>query len=113
MKATSFELFQEIIDFEYNGILYDFHNDYAILSFVIDKNMIKIIFESIDDLRSVVQLVFTDVDVLFFKYMKIDNNCNHNSMLMFQRIRLMENKEIVDTKEGKGLIRLEFENNIK
>ena len=114
MKATNLEPLQLILDFDDHGKLFDFHNDYTVHVLTIKDKTIKIIFKSIKDLKCVIQLVFTNIDVVCLKYQNSHNDYDKlNTMLMFQRMKYVCGDEIVETQEGRALIRLEFEYHIE
>ena len=117
MKATSLPLAEIVLDLEFDGVSYDFHNDYSLVSLDVETDRISCIFRPIHDAESQnrsewIRLQFLNAEIQTLRYSPSYETDSTNSLYILQRMRADDNGVIVEEKNHRALLGIRLERHI-
>ena len=107
VTGDSIEFFKNLIQFDYNDVYYDFHNDFICKKVLYCNGILLILFKSLDDEDSL-SLKFTEVKIInldFFNVKDVENLTLDN----LYRGRYELNGDLIELSDrGEAYFYLEF-----
>lgn len=109
IKASEFDILQNLLQHNYLNVYFDFHNNYDCIEISLKEDMLTLIFKECLTL-DIVKMTFLEVKITFFKM-------NHQNSIgipdLLYRGRYMMGNELIEYSENKGYFYLDFEEGVQ